>query len=81
MIDVDNLARLLYHVATWIGEGPHLDMLDCVLELGLEPGALDATYFQKWPAFSNPNWLDETIIPDPFGIDFLRQCLQKEPGQ
>ena len=72
---------LLFQIACWIGEGPHLDMLTILLELGLDPGKLDPALFNQWPPFTNPNWQAEAITPDPFGIDFLRQCLQKEPGE
>ncbi|GAB7332284.1 hypothetical protein MBLNU13_g04120t2 [Cladosporium sp. NU13] len=70
---------LLFRIACWIGEGPHLDMLTALIGLGLDPGKLDPALFCQWPAFSNPNWQAEAITPDPFGIDFLRQCLQVEP--
>jgi hypothetical protein len=71
---------LLFQIARWIGEGPHLNMLTILIGLGLDPGKLDPVSFRQWPSFSNPNWLDEAMTPDPFGIDFLRQCLQIEPG-
>lgn len=56
-------------------------MLTTLLEFGLDPGKLDPTLFNKWPPFTNPNWQAEAITPDPFGIDFIRQRLQKEPGE
>ncbi|GAB7332283.1 hypothetical protein MBLNU13_g04120t1 [Cladosporium sp. NU13] len=77
--DIQENPRLLFRIACWIGEGPHLDMLTALIGLGLDPGKLDPALFCQWPAFSNPNWQAEAITPDPFGIDFLRQCLQVEP--
>lgn len=56
-------------------------MLTTLIGLGLDPGSLDPSLFRQWPAFSNSDWESEAITPDPFGIDFLRQCLQIEPGQ
>ena len=72
---------LLLIIACWVGEGPHLDMLTALIGLGLDPGKLDPALFCQWPAFSNPNWQAEAITPDPFGIDFLYQCLKIEPGE
>ena len=72
---------LLFQIARWIGEGPHLDMLTTLIGLGLDPGKLDPTLFNQWPRFSNPDWQAEAITPDPFGIDFLRQCLQTDRGK
>lgn len=56
-------------------------MLTTLIGLGLDPGKLDPSLFRQWPSFTNPNWQAEAITPDPFGIDFLRQCLQIEPGE
>ena len=75
------LRSLLFQVACWIGEGPHLDMLTTLIGLGLDAGNLDPSLFHQWPAFSDPNWQSEAITPDPFGLDFLRQCLQVKPGE
>lgn len=75
------LPSLLFQIARWIGEGPHLDMLTTLIGFGLDPGKLDPSLFSQWPSFTNPNWQAEAITPDPFGIEFLRQCLQIEPGE
>lgn len=56
-------------------------MLTTLIRLGLDPGKLDPSLFRKWPSFTNPSWQAEAITPDPFGIEFLRQCLQIEPGE
>lgn len=72
--------RLLSQISRWIGEGPHMDVLSDLLRLGLDPGAMNPTFFHKWPRFSDPNWLSEAHTPDPFGVDFLRQCLEIHPG-
>jgi hypothetical protein len=71
---------LLSQVSRWIGEGPHMDVLSDLIRLGLDPGAMDLSFFHKWPRFSDPNWLSEGQTPDPFGTDFLRQCLEVDPG-
>jgi hypothetical protein len=72
---------LLLQIARWIGEGPHLDMLTTLIGLGLDPGQLGPSLFRQWPAFSSPNWQAEAITPDPFRLEFLRQCLLIEPGE
>jgi hypothetical protein len=56
-------------------------MLTTLIGLGLDPGQLDPSLFREWPAFSSPNWQAEAMTPDPFGLDFLRQCLLVEPGE
>lgn len=73
--------RLLYRCATWIGEGPHMDMLASLLCFGLNPEHMDASLFQDWPESSNSGWLAESITPDPMFVEFLRDCLRKQPGK
>ncbi|RMY62118.1 hypothetical protein D0865_00614 [Hortaea werneckii] len=72
--------RLLHHCARWIGEGPHMDMLATLLSFGLDPEHFDSSLFIAWPRSCDPGWLAEDIAPDPMFIDFLRACLQRQPG-
>lgn len=74
--------RLLHLCARWIGEGPHLHMLDTLLSLDINPEFLDTSLFHstEWPNFSDPSWLCEEITPDPMFVDYLRKCLQIMPG-
>ena len=72
--------RLLHHCARWIGEGPHMDMLATLLRFGLDPEHLDPSLFPAWPRSCDPGWLVEDLAPDPMFIDFLRACLQRQPG-
>ncbi|RMY16661.1 hypothetical protein D0868_00187 [Hortaea werneckii] len=72
--------RLLHHCAKWIGEGPHMDMLTTLLSFGLDPGHFDSNLFVAWPRSCDPGWLAEDLAPDPMFIDFLRACLQRQPG-
>ncbi|RMY25898.1 hypothetical protein D0867_00421 [Hortaea werneckii] len=72
--------RLLHHCAKWIGEGPHMDMLATLLSFGLDPEHFDSSLFIAWPRSCDPGWLAEDLAPDPMFIDFLRACLQRQPG-
>ncbi|RMX86330.1 hypothetical protein D0869_03162 [Hortaea werneckii] len=72
--------RLLHHCARWIGEGPHMDMLATLLIFGLDPEHFDSSLFIAWPRSCDPGWLAEDLAPDPMFIDFLRACLQRQPG-
>ncbi|KAI6881211.1 hypothetical protein KC360_g6771 [Hortaea werneckii] len=72
--------RLLHHCARWIGEGPHMDMLATLFSFGLDPEYFDSSLFIAWPRSCDPGWLAEDLAPDPMFIDFLRVCLQRQPG-
>lgn len=73
--------KLLWMCAKWIGEGPQMPMFRTLLKLGLDPGTLDAALLRQWPAMPDPGWVGKGITSDPFFIEWLRECLQKEPGK
>ncbi|KAI7217907.1 hypothetical protein KC333_g3923 [Hortaea werneckii] len=55
-------------------------MLATLLNFGLDPGHFDCSLFIAWPRSCDPGWLAEDLAPDPMFIDFLRACLQRQPG-
>ncbi|KAI6915213.1 hypothetical protein KC318_g444 [Hortaea werneckii] len=55
-------------------------MLTTLLSFGLDPGHFDSNLFVAWPRSCDPGWLAEDLAPDPMFIDFLRACLQRQPG-
>lgn len=57
-----------------------MDLLTKLIRFGLGPGNVDPTYFHEWPRFADPNWQDECITPDPFGVYYIRTCLQVDSG-
>ncbi|KAI7398666.1 hypothetical protein KC336_g15241 [Hortaea werneckii] len=72
--------RLLYHCASWIGYGPHMDMLATLLGFGLDPEHLDSSLFFSWPRSSDLGCLPYDLVPDPMFIEFFRACLRRQPG-
>ncbi|KAI7365020.1 hypothetical protein KC354_g5207 [Hortaea werneckii] len=55
-------------------------MLATLLSFGLDPEYFDSSLFIVWPGSCDPGWLAEDLAPDPMFIDFLRVCLQRQPG-
>ncbi|KAI6915102.1 hypothetical protein KC318_g281 [Hortaea werneckii] len=55
-------------------------MLATLLSFGLDPEHFDSSLFIAWPRSCDPGWLAEDLAPDPMFIDFLRACLQRQPG-
>jgi hypothetical protein len=66
--------------ARWIGEGPHLNLLDAILESGFDPTAINCPLWEQWPACCSPNWISEQHTPDPFFVEFLARLVKDNPG-
>jgi hypothetical protein len=47
--------RFLARCAEWIGEGPHLELLEILLGLGFDATVIDAPYATDWPEPCSPN--------------------------
>jgi len=80
----DHVRNRLSHFmscAGWIGEGPHMAMLNELLSHGLCPDVLDTSAADAWPQLCSPDWLAPNIAPDPTFIEWTRQCLLIEPGK
>ncbi|KAL4760385.1 ankyrin repeat domain-containing protein [Aspergillus foveolatus] len=72
--------RFLVQCAKWIGEGPHIDLLEAILACGFDPGAIESPVYEEWPSPCSPNWIAEEITPDPFFIDYLAILASASPG-
>ncbi|KAK1701949.1 hypothetical protein BDP67DRAFT_453807 [Colletotrichum lupini] len=69
----------LVQCAQWIGEGPHLYLLELLLDLGYDVSGVVGD-FQDWPALSSPNWISEAITPDPFFIEYFKIVCTHNQG-
>ncbi|KAH7011068.1 hypothetical protein EDB80DRAFT_890962 [Ilyonectria destructans] len=66
--------------AEWIGEGPHLDWLQHLLDLKYDATVVDSPTAQDWPQPCSPNWIAEDIAPDPFFIEYLGLLCRDNQG-
>ncbi|KAK1508815.1 hypothetical protein CABS01_08045 [Colletotrichum abscissum] len=69
----------LVQCAQWIGKGPHLYLLELLLDLGYDVSGVVGD-FQDWPALSSPNWISEAITPDPFFIEYFKIVCTHNQG-
>lgn len=72
--------RFLVQCAKWIGEGPHLYLLEVLLDLGYDISGVVGD-FQDWPALSSPNWISESHVPDPFFIEYFQIVCEYNQGK
>ncbi|KAL0765258.1 hypothetical protein CaCOL14_012007 [Colletotrichum acutatum] len=72
-------AAFLVKCAKWIGEGPHLDLLAILIDLGYDISGVVGD-FCDWPALSSPNWISERLTPDPFFIEYFRIVCEHNQG-
>ncbi|KAL4982444.1 hypothetical protein BDW68DRAFT_195352 [Aspergillus falconensis] len=72
--------RFLIQCAKWIGEGPHIDLLEAILAHGFDPGSINSPVYDEWPSPCSPNWMSEEFAPDPFFIDYLALLADASPG-
>jgi hypothetical protein len=73
--------RFLARCAKWIGEGPHLELLEILLDLGLDVTAIDSPHVQDWPEPFSPNWPAEYLTPDPFFVEYQSMLLRDNQGK
>lgn len=73
--------KLLNLCAKWIGEGPHMAMLETLLSLNIDPGDLDVSlFYNEWPNSCDPGWQSEAITEDPMFVEFVSECVKKAQG-
>jgi hypothetical protein len=65
----------------WIGEGPHMDLLNDLLCFRFDVSEIEAPSFSLWPQPCSPNWYGAGITPDPFFIDWISKNLDVCPGK
>ncbi|KAG9254348.1 uncharacterized protein F5Z01DRAFT_723527 [Emericellopsis atlantica] len=70
--------RFLIKCAQLIGEGPHLGLLESLLSLGID---LPEVAGNDWPAPCSPNWISESLTPDPFFIEYLDLLRKNNQGK
>ncbi|KAH8666272.1 hypothetical protein BGZ61DRAFT_538455 [Ilyonectria robusta] len=70
-------SRFLSHCAGWIGEGPHLELLEILLHLDFEAAEID---IHDWPKPCSPDWWAPDIAPDPFFVEYLGLLSQNNQG-
>lgn len=73
--------RFLACCARWIGEGPHLELLEILLNLGFDATVIDSPRTQDWPEPSSPGWLAEDLTPDPFFVEYQSKLLRDNQGR
>ncbi|KAM7190127.1 hypothetical protein V8F20_009857 [Naviculisporaceae sp. PSN 640] len=75
----DQDCSFLTTCARWIGEGPHLDLLDAILECGFDTTTVHSPLWEQWPASCSPNWISEQYTPDPFFVEYLATLVKDNP--
>ncbi|KAH8753749.1 ankyrin repeat-containing domain protein [Hyaloscypha sp. PMI_1271] len=75
-----NTQRLLYQSIKWIGEGPHMILLESLIQSGFDVSEIEAPSFALWPQPCSPNWIALDITPDPFFVDWISMNLKICPG-
>ncbi|KAM5522492.1 hypothetical protein FOXYSP1_16383 [Fusarium oxysporum f. sp. phaseoli] len=62
-------SSFLSDCAHWIGEAPHLELLEILLDLGFNAAEID---IHHWPEPCSPDWFAPDIAADPFFVEYLR---------
>ncbi|KAK4097835.1 hypothetical protein N658DRAFT_500022 [Parathielavia hyrcaniae] len=75
----DQDSSFLTKCAGWIGEGPHLDLLDAILEGGFGPTAVNSPHWEQWPQCCSPDWMAGNCTPDPFFVEYLATLVKNDP--
>ena len=73
--------RLLLRCAEWLGEGPHMDMLDTLIRSGIDPDYFHADLYKRWPSLPWATWGSEGIVRDPMFVEWISICLKNTPGR
>ncbi|WJG35726.1 uncharacterized protein FOBCDRAFT_186319, partial [Fusarium oxysporum Fo47] len=71
-------SRFLSRCAGWIGEAPHLELLEILLNLGFDAAEID---IHDWPEPCSPDWFVPDIAPDPFFIEYLGLLCKDNQGK
>ncbi|KAI7759836.1 hypothetical protein LZL87_009159 [Fusarium oxysporum] len=62
-------STFLSNCAHWIGEAPHLELLEILLDLGFNAAEIN---IHHWPEPCSPDWFAPDIAADPFFVEYLR---------
>ncbi|ORY18941.1 hypothetical protein BCR34DRAFT_258918 [Clohesyomyces aquaticus] len=75
--------RLLLYAIRWIGEGPHIPLLETILPRNgrplVDPMEAHPSLFQQWPTAFDPNWISLYHTPDPFFVEALSLFVNQNP--
>ncbi|CAG9985666.1 unnamed protein product [Clonostachys byssicola] len=72
--------RFLTQCATWIGEGPHMPLLNELLDYGFDVNRLSCPSVLDWPQPCSPNWISEELTNDPFFITYISILCEQSQG-
>jgi hypothetical protein len=77
------LFRFLARCAKWIGRGPHLQLLEILLDLGFDATLIDSPHTQDWPEpfLTDCRWDGPDLMPDPFFIEYQSMLLRDNQGK
>lgn len=73
--------RFLTSCAKWIGDAPHLELLEVLLDLGFDATLIDSPHARDWPEPSSPSWFAEVETPDPFFVQYQSMLLKDNQGR
>jgi hypothetical protein len=75
--------RFLARCANWSGEGPYLQLLEILLELGFDATLIDSPHAQDWPEpfLTDCGWDGPGLMPDPFFIEYQSMLLRDNQGK
>jgi hypothetical protein len=69
----------------WIGEGPHMELLETILPRNdnalVDLSKQSAFLFQNWPEACSFDWQSIKITPDPFFIDAVSLAINHDSGE
>ncbi|KAF5652102.1 nacht and ankyrin domain protein [Fusarium sp. NRRL 25303] len=71
-------STFLSQCAHWIGEAPHLELLEILLGLGFSAAEID---IHDWPEPCSPDWFAPDIAEDPFFIEYLQLLCKDNQGK
>ena len=73
--------RFLARCAKWIEEGPQLELLEILLDLGFDATMIDSPHAQDWPEPSSLDCLGEDFAHDPFFVEYQSMLLKDNQGK
>ena len=73
-------SRLLYLIASWIGEGRHLGLLKKLIDSTRDRDDVPKETLSELPNSPTPSWIWESTNADPFSLDFFAMGIGNCPG-
>ncbi|KAH9893058.1 hypothetical protein F4778DRAFT_749463 [Xylariomycetidae sp. FL2044] len=63
--------EFLVNCAAWISHGPHLSLLQTVIDYGFDPDNIHSPHTQQWPSPCSSDWSCADLVPDPFYVEYI----------